>query len=98
MLGNYKLKIYIYLYAKITLGLPWWLSGKEHTCQCRRFRFDPWVKKIPWRRAWQPTSVAMDNPGECLENPIDKGARQTTVHAVTRVRYDLATNNNKDFV
>ena len=21
--------------------------------------FDPWVKKIPWRRAWQPTSVFM---------------------------------------
>ena len=22
-------------------GLPWWLSGKESTCQCRRRRFDP---------------------------------------------------------
>ena len=20
-------------------------------------RFNPWVEKIPWRRAWQPTSV-----------------------------------------
>ena len=20
-------------------------------------RFDPWVRKIPWRRAWQPTPV-----------------------------------------
>ena len=28
-------------------GLPWWLSGKESTCQCRRHRFDPWVMKIP---------------------------------------------------
>ena len=25
--------------------------------QCRRPRFDPWVRKIPWRREWQPTSV-----------------------------------------
>ena len=24
--------------------------------------FDPWVGKIPWRRAWQPTSVFL--PGE----------------------------------
>ena len=24
-------------------GLPWWLSGKESTCQCRRLRFHPWV-------------------------------------------------------
>ena len=22
-------------------GLPWWLSGKESTCQCRRCGFDP---------------------------------------------------------
>ena len=23
----------------------------------KRHWFDPWVKKIPWRRAWQPTPV-----------------------------------------
>ena len=28
-------------------GLPWWLSGKESTCQCRRHRFDPRSQKIP---------------------------------------------------
>ena len=27
--------------------LPWWLSGKESTCQCRRHRFDPWSGEIP---------------------------------------------------
>ena len=35
-------------------------SGKESACQCRRHRrhrFDPWVRKIPWRRKWQPTLV-----------------------------------------
>ena len=26
--------------------LPWWLSGKESSCQCRRYGFDPWVRKI----------------------------------------------------
>ena len=25
--------------------------------QCRRPRFDPWVRKISWRRTWQPTPV-----------------------------------------
>ena len=25
-------------------------------------RFDPWVRKIPWRRKWQPTPVSL--PGE----------------------------------
>ena len=28
-------------------GLPWWLSGKESTCRCRRHRFDPWSGRIP---------------------------------------------------
>ena len=26
--------------------------GKESACQCRRCRFDPWVRKIPWGRKW----------------------------------------------
>ena len=43
-------------------GLPWWLSGKEFACQCRRHGFHPWVRKIPWRRKWQPTPVFL--PGE----------------------------------
>ena len=34
------------------LGLLRWLNGKESTCQNRRCWFDPWVKKIPWRRKW----------------------------------------------
>ena len=25
--------------------------------QCRRPRFNPWVRKIPWRREWQLTPV-----------------------------------------
>ena len=28
-------------------GLPWWLSGKESTCQCRRPRLDPWSREDP---------------------------------------------------
>ena len=38
-------------------GFSWWFSGEEHTCQCRRPGFDPWVGKIPWRREQQPTPV-----------------------------------------
>ena len=37
-----------------------WLSGKESVCQWRRqriHRFNSWVRKIPWRRKWQPTPV-----------------------------------------
>ena len=28
-------------------GLPWWLSGKESTYQCRRHRFHLWSRKTP---------------------------------------------------
>ena len=47
------------------MGFPDGTSGKELTCQCRRHKrcgFDPWVGKIPWRRAWQSTPVFF--PGE----------------------------------
>ena len=40
-------------------------SGKEPACQCRRpqrRRFNPWVGKISWRRAWRPTPVFL--PGK----------------------------------
>ena len=40
-------------------------SGKDPACQCRRCKrrwFSPWVGKIPWRRAWQPTPLFL--PGE----------------------------------
>ena len=30
--------------------------------RCKRPRFNPWVRKISWRRAWQPTPVFL--PGE----------------------------------
>ena len=46
-------------------GFPGGTSGKEPTCQRRRHkrhRFDPRVRKLPWRRAWQPTPVFL--PGE----------------------------------
>ena len=50
---------------KIKLHHPGGASGKEPTCQCRRhkrYEFNPWVGKIPWTRAWQPTPVFL--PGE----------------------------------
>ena len=38
-------------------GFPGDSRSKESACQCRRHRFDPWVRKIPWRRKWQSTPV-----------------------------------------
>ena len=43
-------------------GLPWWLRRLRICLQCRRHGFHPWVRKIRWRREWQPTPVFL--PGE----------------------------------
>ena len=66
-----------------TLGLPWWLSGKESTCQCRRHRFNSWVRKLPWRRKWQPPPVYL--PGK----PMDRGAWWATIHRVAQSQTQL---------
>ena len=53
---------------KQELGFPGGTGGKEPAYRCRRYKrygFDPWVGKIPWRRAWQPTPVFL--PGESHE-------------------------------
>ena len=45
----------------IKMGFPGGTS-KETACQCRRRKSDgfaPWVRKIPWRRKWQPTPVIL---------------------------------------
>ena len=67
-------------------AFPWWLSGKESPCQCRRLRFDPWIGKIPWRRKWQSLQYPW------LGNPMDRGASWATVHGVTKSRTWLSTH------
>ena len=59
------------------MGFPGGASSKEPAYQCRRhkrFRSDPWIRKIPGYRAWQPTPVYLP------EKPLDRGAQQATVH------------------
>ena len=62
-----------YHLLEATIGLPRWLSGKEPGSQCRRHGCDPWIRKIPWRRKWQPTPVFLawripwtEEPGRLL--------------------------------
>ena len=53
------------------LGLPRWLSGKESACQCRRWVFNPWVWKIPWRRKWQPAIVFLPGKSHRQKSLVD---------------------------
>ena len=73
--------------SAVIRGLFRWFSGKEFACQCRRHKrcgFDPWVREDPLEK-----EMALQY--SCLENPLDRGAWQATVHGVIRVRHDLAT-------
>ena len=52
-------------YLFVTISDVKWLP-KRHQCRkSKRLRFNPWVGKIPWRRAWQPMSIFL--PGESHE-------------------------------
>jgi len=53
---------YFYMYLNsinvYLSSIPGGSDGKE----CKTLRFNPWVKKILWRREWLPTPVFL--PGE----------------------------------
>ena len=83
--------VYIYIHTDIEREregrererLPRWYSGKESACQyrrCKRHGFDFQVRKLPWRRKWQPTPVFL--PGEL--SSMDRGAWWATVYGVTK--------------
>ena len=62
------------------------LVAQESTCQCRRFRFDPYVRKILWRRKRKPTLIFL--PGK------SHGQRTLAGYSLwgcKRVRRDSAT-------
>ena len=54
-------------------GFPGGISGKEPTCQCRRCGLSPWVRKIPQRRAWQPTPVLFPGKSHGQRSPLGSG-------------------------
>ena len=62
------------------MGLPWWLSGKESTCQCRRHGFCPWSGKIPhaaeqlspWAATIEPE---LRSPGTAATEPAGHSGR-----------------------
>ena len=83
----------------IVIGFPGGTSGKEPAFQCRRLkrlRFDLWVRKIPWRRAWQPTLVFLPGESHGQRDPVGYGpwghresdTTQATQHTCTQTYCD----------
>ena len=67
----------------INTGFP---RGKELTFQYRRRKrhgFNPWVRKIPWRRAWQPTPVFLSGESYGLVGYSAWGHKESDTTEVT---------------
>ena len=100
---SYITKIYLWLKNKtannrkehiyLKVGLPWWLSGKASTCQCRRHKrcgFDPRVEKVPWRRAWQLTPVFLPGETHGLRSLVGYspwGHKWLSTHTYLKIKY-----------
>ena len=87
--SHWERSLHYFLCYYIT-GFPMWLSGKESACQCRRCEFSPWVRKMPWRREWQPTPVFL--PGESHEQRSLAGYSPGG-HKELDTTYQLKNNN-----
>ena len=66
------------------LGLPWWLSGKEFTCNAGDIGSIPGLGRSPAEGKGYPLQYS------CLENSVDRGAWQAVVHGVAKSRTRLS--------
>ena len=60
---------------------------------------DPWVRKIPWRRKWQPTPVFLPGESPWTEEPgglSPWGRRELdTTEQLTQYRISLTLTGNR---
>ena len=75
------------------MRIPGGAGSQESTCQCRRRNrreFDPWVGKIPRKRAWHPTPVLFTG-----ESHGQRSLVGCSPWGRKRVRYDLANKEQQ---
>ena len=58
----FPLSVVVYLKKKKKNGIDC------NSINLKRHRFDPWIRKTPWRKKRYPTLIKF------LENPMDRGA------------------------
>ena len=84
-------QVHAQVWGLLKYGFSGGAGGKEPTCQCRRHKrsgFDPWVGKIPWRRAWQPNPVFLPRESPWTEEP--HGLQSMVLQRAGHDRSDLA--------
>ena len=64
--------------APVFLGLPWWLSGKESVCNAGNVGLIPELGRSPAGGHGNPLQYS------CLENSMNRGSWQVTVHGVAK--------------
>ena len=68
-------------------GFPGGSVVKNPPANDRTCRFDPWIRKIPWRRKWQPTPVILAWNISWAEDPgrlQSMGLQKSQTHLVTK--------------
>ena len=71
--------------TKRLYGFPRWCSGKESACQAGDVGLIHGSGRSPGEKHGDPLQYS------CLENSMDRGACQATIHGVTKIRRDIAT-------
>ena len=69
-------------------GFPEGSDSKESACQGRRCGFNPWVRKIPWRRKWQTPPVFLSR---------ESHGQRKLPHKTTSQNNKLPSEENKHF-
>ena len=82
--------VFFWMYSKCILsdlhgfmGFPGGTSGKELACKCRRH--ETWVQSLGWEDLLEE-GMATHTSILAWRIPMDRGAWQATVHAVTKTR------------
>ena len=78
----------IFKMVRWAVGFPGGSVGKESTCNAvnRRWRFDPQVRKIIWRRTWQPAPIFLlgaSHGQRSLEGNNPQGHKQLDMTEMT---------------
>ena len=95
--SHWRFQCFEFLVSKMrivkVLGLSKWCSGKEYTCQCRRCwrrKFNPWIRKIPSWRKWQPAPFFL--PGRSYGQSASLQSMGSQ-----RVGHNLSTHNKSTY-
>ena len=60
--------------------------------RCKRHGFNPWVRKISWRRKWQPTPIFLSG-----KSPGQRSLAGYSPWGHKSVRHNLATKQQQSF-